>query len=102
MFSESSGGLFRVTQASDSLPTSPHVAWDEKNPQCIQASSSKGHIGPMPGYPEVSHLEPGIAALLYMLQGHAPGLGFCPPPGFTDLSTLGETVGSSLSSQLPH
>lgn len=43
-----------------SLPTSPHVAWDGKNLQCLQASSSKGHTGPTPGDPEVSHLEPGL------------------------------------------
>lgn len=54
-----------------SLPTSPHVAWDGKNLQCLQASSSKGHTGPTSGDPEVSHLEPGLQPFLHppdMLQ----------------------------------
>lgn len=66
MFSESSGGLFRVTQASDSRfplvfmwPGMERIHGASR-PQLLRV----GHIGPIPEDPEVSHLEPGTAASL--------------------------------------
>lgn len=97
MFSESSGGLFRVTQASASwFPLVFMWLGRGRNPQHLQDSSSEGHAGPKPGDLKVSHLEPAAFCPLHLL--HDLVFTHSQSPRFQN---TGKPVGSSFRPALP-
>lgn len=93
MFSESSGGLFRVTQASASrFP--PAFMWGRENPH-LHALSLKAQIGPVPGGPKTPTCSRSCRLVPSdvpenLVSAHSQGLGS---------QSFGEAVGSSLFSE---